>query len=106
MAAVMATSGWHYVLSPASAAGATPRDIIMHVLRRGSIQLAIGTLIGYALAVLHTRALAGLLFDVSPGDPLTFVTADVLLASAAFAAMMVLAARAARLEPIATLRAE
>ena len=59
---------------------------------------------GGALAL--TRVLDTLLFDVTPTDPATFITAIAALGTAALAAAAVPAWRAARVDPMVTLRAE
>ena len=53
-----------------------------------------------------SRVLRGVLYEVSPTDPATFLTVPVLLLAAAFVACAVPAARAARTDPMAVLRDE
>jgi putative ABC transport system permease protein len=53
-----------------------------------------------------THLLQGLLFEVGPTDPLTFVGVAAVLAAAAFLACYVPARRAARVDPMIALRAE
>jgi ABC-type lipoprotein release transport system permease subunit len=62
--------------------------------------------IGLAGAFAATRTLAAMLFDVSPLDPVTYLTVTVLLAATAIAASGVPAWRAARVDPATTLRSE
>ena len=66
----------------------------------------IGTGIGIGLvgAVLLTRLMTTMLFEVSPTDPLTFVSTVVLLVSVALLACWVPARRATKVDPIIVLR--
>ena len=64
--------------------------------------LILGTMMGAATG----RGLAGLLYGVSPYDPLTLVVAAVVVFLAALAASVVPARRAGRLDPMIALRAE
>ena len=88
------------------ALGATSGGIIGGVLARGlklaASGLAIGLLVAFALA----RLIAGLLYDVSPADPATFVVVPTLLLMIALFACYVPARRATRIDPIVALRAE
>jgi predicted permease len=88
------------------ALGATSGGIIGGVLARGlklaATGLAIGLLASFALA----RLIAGLLYDVSPADPATFVVVPTLLLLIALLACYVPARRATRVDPIVALRAE
>ena len=53
-----------------------------------------------------TRGLSGLLFDVTPFDPLTYALAAAVLAGTGFVAAYLPARRAARIDPITALRVE
>jgi predicted permease len=88
------------------ALGAQTRDIYRVVLGRGLSLMAIGLLVGIALSMLLTRLVRGLLFGVSPVDPLTFGSVAVVLTIAALVASYVPARRATRVDPLVALREE
>ncbi|HEX5418837.1 MAG TPA: ABC transporter permease [Gammaproteobacteria bacterium] len=89
-----------------SALGASPGGILAHVLRQGMSLTGLGIVIGLAGAAAATRALASLLFGVTPLDPLTYACVIALLAAVSIAACWVPARRAARVDPSITLRSE
>ena len=62
-----------------------------------------GLLVGLAAAAVVGRGLAGLLYGVSPYDPLTFSGAALLVLAGAVPATLVPARRAARLDPVIAL---
>jgi len=88
------------------ALGAEPRNVVGMILRRGLLLAGAGVMLGVLLAAAAGRAMQAVLAGVSPVDPLT------LLAAVAVAILMTLAGclapawRAARLDPIAAIRAE
>ena len=84
-----------------------PRGSVMsHIFRRGLALTASGAILGVGMAMLLTRILAQLLFDVSPLDPLSFASAVVLLALISIAACLLPAWRASPLDPIRALSGE
>jgi predicted permease len=88
------------------ALGATPRSIVMLILRHGMSVALFGVGAGLASAFVLTRFMRNLLFGVAPADPVTFAAVALLLASVAFVASYVPARRAARVDPMKSLRAE
>jgi predicted permease len=88
------------------ALGARPAAIVRLIIREGTRLLVLGLIIGAALSVLAARAATALLFGLKPYDPLTLVLASLVLATAALAASVFPARRAARLDPMAALREE
>jgi putative ABC transport system permease protein len=68
--------------------------------------VAVGIALGLAGAYGATRVLAGFVFGVKPGDPLTFASVALLLALIAAAACYLPARRATKVAPIAALRYE
>jgi putative ABC transport system permease protein len=88
------------------ALGATPRDALALVLARGGILTVIGIVLGTVAALGATRMLAGLLYGISPTDPMTFTVVPVLLALVALVACYLPARRATRVDPTVALRAE
>ncbi len=86
------------------ALGARPREAFGLVLRHGIILTGSGVGIGLLGAFFATRTLRKLLYGVTPGDPVAFAAAIVLLALVAMAACYLPAKRAARLEPAIALR--
>ncbi len=76
------------------------------VLWQGLGLAALGVVVGLGLAMGTTRVTAGLLFGVSPTDPVTFVVVAVSLTVVALAASYLPARRASRVDPIVVLRAE
>ena len=84
-----------------------PRSSVLGLVLRDGLRLATGGLIvGVALAAAATRVIAGLLFDVSALDLVTFVTTSLLLVAVAMLATYIPARRAAALDPMTALRAE
>ena len=88
------------------ALGAGPGRVVREIVADGMRLIALGIGIGLVAALALTRLMASLLFDVRPTDPATFLGVALLLAAAALFACWIPARRAARLDPMATLRAE
>lgn len=89
-----------------AALGASPRRIVMLIVRQGMVLTAIGIAAGVAGAALTTRALASLLFGTSPLDPATFLAVIILLLIVVLLACVAPAWRAVRVHPASPLRAE
>ena len=90
-------------LSIRAAVGASPARLVRLVAVGGLVITTVGLLAGLASAALVGRGLAGLLYGVSPYDPLTFSGAALLVAAGAVPATLVPARRAARLDPVLAL---
>jgi len=88
------------------ALGAVPRALLMSVLRQGAVLATAGVLIGLTVAAGASRVLGSLLFGVSPTDGATFAVIGLGLVAVALCASAIPARRAARVDPIRTLRAE
>jgi putative ABC transport system permease protein len=86
------------------ALGAQRSDVLGMVVHRGLLLALIGTATGLAASAVVTRFFAQMLFHVQPTDPLTFAATAALLLLVGLAASSVPAYRAARLDPIRTLR--
>jgi ABC-type antimicrobial peptide transport system permease subunit len=88
------------------ALGAVPRQVRTLVLRQGLTMGVMGVALGLGGALLLTRLLRTLLFEVETRDPLTFsVVPLVMLAVSALAAYLP-AQRAARVSPLQALKSE
>jgi predicted permease len=88
------------------ALGATARDVVLLVVGRGLRLAIIGGVAGAAGSLGATHWLRSLLYAVSPTDPLTFVTVPALFVLIAAAASAAPARRAAKSDPVRSLRAE
>ena len=88
------------------AVGADPRALVQLVLIEGAMLAGLGVVLGIAGAVVVTRWITTLLYDVSPTDPVVLVALPLGLAAIALAACYVPARRAARSDPLTVLRAE
>ncbi|HEY4951597.1 MAG TPA: ABC transporter permease [Candidatus Acidoferrales bacterium] len=88
------------------ALGASTSSVLRLVLSRGLLLTTTGIIIGIALALLLTRLLGNLLYQVSPRDPLAFAAAFAVMTLASVAACFLPAWRATRTDPVRALRAE
>jgi putative ABC transport system permease protein len=88
------------------ALGARPLDVVVLVAREGVRVVAVGAASGVLAAWLLRRAVQSMLFGVSPGDAWTFCGVALVLGAVSLVAAYVPARRAARLDPVAALRAE
>jgi putative ABC transport system permease protein len=88
------------------ALGAHPNVVIRLVLRQALVLAAIGVVFGSAAAIIVTRLLAGLLFEVRATDPSTYGGIALLLGVTAMIAAWLPARRAASVDPILALRSE
>ena len=86
--------------------GADASRVHRMILREGGTLVVIGLVTGTGLAFLATSALRGLLFGVAPHDPATFVAVGAMMGAIGVAACWIPAARAARIDPAVTMRAE
>ncbi len=88
------------------ALGARGVEIRRLFLRRGLVVAAVGVALGLGGAAVLTRLMQSLLFGVGPADPLTYAVTPLVLAAVAVLATDLPARRAARVDPVETLRAE
>ena len=88
------------------ALGARASDILALTLRSGLLPVIGGLALGVGVALVATRALAGLLYGITPHHPLTFGAVASLVIAAGIGASWLPARRAARVDPARTLRAE
>ncbi|HSL20612.1 MAG TPA: ABC transporter permease [Vicinamibacterales bacterium] len=88
------------------ALGARREQVLGLVLRQGLALATAGVLAGVACAAALARYLEGLLFGITPLDPLTFATASVFFAGIAVLASYMPARRATRIDPLAAIRSE
>lgn len=88
------------------ALGAKRADVLRLVIRQGMTMTVIGLVIGLIGAFALSRVIAGLLFGVSPKDPLTFAGVSIVLLAVALLACLLPARRATRVNPIVALRSE
>jgi putative ABC transport system permease protein len=86
--------------------GASPADVLLLVLRQGMMLTAMGLVIGIITALVFSRLMATVVYDVKPSDPLTFVAVALLLAGVAVVACYIPARRATRVDPGVALRHE
>jgi len=88
------------------ALGAAPRDLLLLVVRQGMNVAIAGVLLGLTGAFVLSRFIRTLLFGVPATDSATYVSIAMLLALVALVATYVPARRAARIDPMVSLRAE
>jgi putative ABC transport system permease protein len=88
------------------ALGAEPRAVRALVQRNAMRTAAAGAVLGVLGALLLTRMLRGLLYGVSPTDPLTFGAVVLVLGAVAWLASYLPARRTTRIDPMITMRAE
>jgi predicted permease len=86
------------------ALGATPRSVLGLVVRQGMTLALAGVVAGVAGALVLTRGMAAVLYEVRATDPATFASVVVVLLGAAFAASWLPARRALRVDPVQALR--
>ena len=89
-----------------SALGASPADISGLIIRQGMTLAAIGVILGVGGAIVASHALVTLLFGVSRVDLVTYAGVIAVLFGIAGIACWLPAARAARIDPCITLRAD
>jgi predicted permease len=117
VALVLGVSGIYGVLAHAvaqrtreigirKALGARSPQVVTMVLRQGLLPVGVGLAAGAAASVLVGRAMAGLLYGITPLDPATYVVVLATVVAAAVAACLVPALRAVQLDPQVALRGE
>jgi ABC-type antimicrobial peptide transport system permease subunit len=117
LALVLATVGIYGVISYSvaqrtrelgvrTALGATRRNLQALVLRQGMALVALGTALGGVLALGSARLLRGVLYGVSPTDPVVFALVFLALGLAALVACYFPARRAAAVDPVVAMRAD
>jgi predicted permease len=88
------------------ALGAPPSNVLRMVLAQ-AVRLAVGgAIIGLVIALTMARVLRSLIYNVSPADPMTFISVAILVIAIAMLACYLPALRAARANPMDALRAE
>ncbi len=85
--------------------GGAPR-VLAAIVGQGMRIVGLGTAVGVGLGLLVTRSMSSLLFGVGATDPVTFAAVAVLMLAVALIACLIPARRAARVDPVETLRQE
>jgi putative ABC transport system permease protein len=117
IALLMAAVGIYAVLAQATsrrtqeigvriALGASLRNILLLVMRRGLWQIGVGLALGLAAAFPAARLMASLPIGVSPTDPGVFIAVAGTLALVGLVACWLPARRAAALDPVQAIRYE
>ena len=88
------------------ALGARVPSILWLIVREGMALALAGLVLGLALAIVSSRLLTRFLYGITPGDPVTYGVAIVVVGGVALAACAIPAWRAARVDPMVALRYE
>jgi len=88
------------------ALGARAADIMRMVAGQGARQTVIGMTVGFVLGGAFARLIRSMLFGVGPNDPAVFVLVASALGVSAFAACVIPAIRATRVDPVVALKSE
>jgi putative ABC transport system permease protein len=88
------------------ALGAGSADTLRLVLRRSMWLVGAGTIAGLVASIGLTRVMSGLLYEVSPLDPIVFISVSTILTAAGLVASLIPAHRATRVDPIVALRVQ
>ena len=86
------------------ALGATARTIVFDVVNDAVRTVLVGLAAGNVLAIAFTRLLGGMLYGVTPGDPVTLAAVSVGMVAVAIVACAAPALAASRVDPHAALR--
>lgn len=86
------------------AVGATPWDVLVHILGHGVRFIFPGVAAGVAVALMANRLISSLLFEVKPEDPTSLALVCAGITTIAFCAVFVPALRVSRLDPLLSLR--
>ncbi|MEO6211279.1 MAG: FtsX-like permease family protein [Gemmatimonadaceae bacterium] len=84
--------------------GADSGRVQRMILREGGVLLAIGLALDVVGAFFAARIIRGLLFGVTPYDPVTFIIVTVPMAAIGITACWIPALRAARIDPAISMR--
>ncbi|MEK9509579.1 ABC transporter permease [Gemmatimonadota bacterium Y43] len=88
------------------ALGARGGEVVALLLRQGAVMVAVGLAVGVGGALVLSRFLASLLYEVPPSDPVTYLTVVAGFAVIATVATWIPARRAARIDVVRALRAD
>ena len=88
------------------ALGAKRGEVLRVVLSHTAMLVGFGAAVGIGMALAGGRLMAGILYGVSPTDPVTYSMAIGIMAAVAFAACWFPAQRAMTVDPILALRTE
>ena len=88
------------------ALGATRRQVVAIVMRPGMVMTLGGILLGLVGALMSTRLMTGLLYEVTATDLVTFTTAAMIALGTAFGACLRPAVTASLVDPVMALRSD
>ena len=88
------------------AMGATSKDILIMMLRRGMILIVIGIILGLALFIMFNRIVNSYLYGVSPMDISTLIVISVFTLVIASAAVLIPSIKAMRTDPAMLMKSE
>src|SRR5262249_39757896 len=95
-----------YEIGIRMALAAKADDMARLVMRQGLSVTLLGVIIGLCGALVLTRVMSSLLFEVPPTDPETSFFVSILLVTAALVACLIPSCRPAKVDPMVALRYE